>query len=503
MKRNFFFASLLLGASLLMATPSMAQDKLVKLTTAKEIGQPITLIVNHNNKGVSVDWGDGKVETYQTSKAEGICNVEGIVKGKVITISGGDNWTMLACKGCGLTDIDLSKAKDLHSLYCQNNQLTSLNLSGMKKLVDLNCSNNQISKLVFNSGNVSSELASLQNFNIANNQMTGYYNYKLKDMQHLNVSNNKYKALYIYDTELRSVDCSNNNIEGFLNLKSCEHLNNVIFNNNQISNILLANNGEFIHQLYGNDNNITILDLSLAEKLTDLVCQNNKLKSLTTHSKARLDVMNVSNNNLAFNCLPSKSYAPEYLKFAPQGDYNISNAEGLLKKDGVPYAPLATKWSEIRKVAIDLTIPGSLSNNRYDATYEWCSVNADGSETPMVQRKSSTQEGDFYATHGKFSFFTPQKKAYLKLTSKSYGFVIKTTPIAIGDDITGVEQMVTSNGLEIAVANGTIILNSTVATPVNIYTTDGKQVWQNVVSGTTSVKLPKGVYVVNGKKVIL
>lgn len=505
MKRNFFFVSLLLGACLLTSTPSMAQDKLVKLTTAKAIGQPVTLIVNHNNKGITIDWGDGKPETYKTSKADGICNVEGTVKGKVITVSGSSNWTMLACKDCGLTDIDLSQAKDLHSLYCQNNQLTSLNLSGMNKLVDLNCSNNQISKLIFSSSNsANKDLSSLQNLNLSNNQLTGYYNLKLAKAQHLNVSNNQYKGIYIYEKELRSVDCSNNNIEGFLNLNSCESLNNAIFNNNQISNVILFNNGQNICQLYGNDNKMTNLELNLAENLTDIVCQNNNLRNLTTHEKAHIDVMNVSNNKLAFNCLPSKSHAPGYLRFEPQAAYDISNAEGVLKKDNVPYVPLATKWSETRKYAIDLGQAGSLSNERYDANYEWFSIAPDGTETPLVQRKTSSAEGDYYASRGRFSFFNAQKKAYLKMTSKSYGFVIKTTPIAVGDDVTGIEQqMTTGEGLEIAVANGAITLNSANATAVHIYTVDGKQVWQNVISGTTTVRLPQGVYVVNGKKVIL
>ena len=504
MKRNFFFASLLIGACLSTATPSMAQDKLVKLTTVKEIGQSITIAVNHS-KGITVDWGDGQAVPYQTDKTEAIFNIEGKVKGEVITVSGGPNWRVLSCKNCGITNIDLSQAKKLQSLYCQNNKIDSLNLSGMTSLIDLDCSNNNISKLIFTQGSSAKEdLASLESFNISNNKMEGKYNLKIEKLKHLNVANNNFSNLYVFDRNIQTIICNNNKIKSYLNLNSMKNLNNLVCGNNEITSLMFATNGEQMKQLYCENNKIESIDLEKADGLLALVCSNNNIKSYNASKESAPNIIYVDNNSLTFSCLPSKREAPKYLSFEPQNAFDLSKAPGVKTKDGIPYIQLAPSWAEAREYGINLQKECSLSNGRTDAYFAWYSINPDGSETQLKQRKNPSGEGDFYANSGIFGFFNPYKKAYVKLTSRSYGFVIKSLPIAIGDDVTAVENVTAANnGLTVSVADGAIVLNSNTAIVVNIFTIDGKQVWKNTISGETSVSLPKGVYVVNGKKVIL
>ena len=84
------------------------------------------------------------------------------------------------------------------------------------------------------------------------------------------------------------------------------------------------------------------------------------------------------------------------------------------------------------------------------------------------------------------------------------GFVINSTPIAIGDDITGTDNITAnSNELQITTAGNAIVMSCGTSTAVNIYTIEGKKAWNGNVYGTVNVTLPKGIYIVNGKKVIL
>lgn len=74
----------------------------------------------------------------------------------------------------------------------------------------------------------------------------------------------------------------------------------------------------------------------------------------------------------------------------------------------------------------------------------------------------------------------------------------------VGDDITSVSTIVNNgNELNVRVSGQSIVLNSPQSTEVSIYTLDGKKAWQGNVSGERIVNLPKGVYLVAGKKVIL
>ena len=148
MKNNCFPSFLLAGGLLIGAMSAQAQDRVVKLTTGKAVGESITLQVNHTYTGVTVDWGDGNAVAYNTGN-DAIREITGEVKGSQIVITGDKRWNMLNCSGCGLTAIDLTGATELTSLFLSNNSLTTLSLKGMTALTDLDASNNQLTSIVY------------------------------------------------------------------------------------------------------------------------------------------------------------------------------------------------------------------------------------------------------------------------------------------------------------------------------------------------------------------
>ncbi|MEG1999109.1 MAG: hypothetical protein RR015_03750, partial [Bacteroidales bacterium] len=52
-------------------------------------------------------------------------------------------------------------------------------------------------------------------------------------------------------------------------------------------------------------------------------------------------------------------------------------------------------------------------------------------------------------------------------------------------------------------ANGSIYISSAITQPIRIYTITGMMLFNETFSGTRSIQLPKGIYIVNSTKVIV
>ena len=70
---------------------------------------------------------------------------------------------------------------------------------------------------------------------------------------------------------------------------------------------------------------------------------------------------------------------------------------------------------------------------------------------------------------------------------------------------TSIEGVSSNAGLSVAVVGGALVINSEASQTVNVYAADGKNVWSAALNAgqSATVSLPKGVYIVNGKKVII
>ena len=496
--------TLLLAGSLLTGSIAFSQDNIVKIKTDQEVGSSLSFCVNHCKEGLSIDWGDGNFVSYTPEDNDFLTTISGTVKGTEINIKGSNDWYMLDCSHCNITDINLSAAKQLRSLFCQHNNITTIDVKGLVNLVDLNCSNNKITHLIFtDSNNAEKDLKAIENLDISHNNFSGTYSYKLQTLQHLKANNNKFDKFYINDENLLSLDCSHNKISGFLSVAKSGKLSNIVCHNNNISSLYLANKGAAIKQIICDNNKVKRLSLNDAAGLRNLLCSNNGMQNLSISNKAAISGMDVAGNALTFSILPAKDKAPRHITFEPQQPVDISQVEGMLVKDNVPYAPIASNWDERNATNINLSAYYTLSDNTVDATCKWYSVDTNGHQSEMTECTTAA-DGDFCLENGKTAFFKAQKKAYAQLTSNAYGFVLTTTPIAVGSDITAIENVKNdTQQLHISIAHNAILLNSNSAIKVDIYTIEGKNVWSAVVNGATTVTLPKGVYIVNNKKIVL
>ncbi|MEE0805381.1 MAG: hypothetical protein U0L77_08165, partial [Prevotellamassilia sp.] len=101
------------------------------------------------------------------------------------------------------------------------------------------------------------------------------------------------------------------------------------------------------------------------------------------------------------------------------------------------------------------------------------------------------------------TFLQPQKRVIIKVTKSNYkDLVLVSDEFCVGEDIaTDINDVTTTaNTLEVLTQKGYVTLNANVRTLVNIIDMSGKKVWGGVVVGTTTINLPTGVYIINGKK---
>ncbi len=518
MLKNKLFTTVLLALGLFLGgMAAQAQEYSVKLTTSKAVGSEVVFLVNDTYEGITVDWGDGELQTY---KSDGdVCEIKGAVKGAVITLSGPKSWDMLVCADARLTEIDLSSAKQLHSLYCQNNALTGLDLRGMTGLTDLNCSNNAITKLTFTSpATPEKDLASIETINVSGNKLSGGFTVRAASLKYVDISNNAYTS--ILTSSLNNLDylkCDNNKLVS-LSLSNSKGVSTLVCHDNQIKSIIINASATALQQMVCDNNMLKgTLNLSNMVGLKDFSCANNDYSTVFLARKAQLFTLNTSNNVMDFRVIPRKANRPDYLSFMPQRPYDISGLTNVKKASGIPYIEVVTDWADRKEesMVLNLDAQARLGASPDDAgaiegTIKWYGVDIDGNVTELVARTAEDKEGDYYLLNRQTAFFTPQRQVYAVVTAtRNYtndNLSFQTTPISVGQEqATGIESMLTpdTDALHISASRGQLSFSAPQRTAVRIFSADGKQVWSGTVDSPTTVALPAGIYIVNGKKVAL
>ena len=136
--------------------------------------------------------------------------------------------------GKGLTNLDVTRFKNLKKLNCSNNQLTSLHLN--KNLETLVCSNNQLTSLQLNEN--------LQELYCSNNQLTSLQ--LNENLEILDCSNNQLTSLQLNEN-LQQLYCSNNQLTS---LHLNKHLQELEYDYNPIYDIYEIIEDDYIDNIY-------------------------------------------------------------------------------------------------------------------------------------------------------------------------------------------------------------------------------------------------------------
>ncbi len=256
-----------------------------------------------SGKSVLVDWGNSVQQTVTGNGPTSVTVRQPVAYASTgsynVTITGADNdakITLLSLVSNSVSSLDVSRAKNLSTLYCYSNQLSSLDVSHNTALTDLRCYSNPIGFLDVSNNTALSILYCYDN-KLSSLDVTG--NTALTDLScytnqlvDLDVSHNtELTALRCYTNQLTSLDVSSN-----LQLTGL-----YCFGNKLTSLDVAANVNLTILQCYSNQ--LTSLDVSNNLLLSTLYCYSNKLASLDLTNNSQLSVLRCYSNQLPLNDL--------------------------------------------------------------------------------------------------------------------------------------------------------------------------------------------------------
>lgn len=438
-----------------------AQTPQFQMTTNLGAGQPFTFAVNYGTM-VTVDWGDG-VKTEYPSIGDPIT---GTLKGNVVTVSGYDI-TMVDCASQQLSAIDVTAMTDLNTLLCQNNQLQALDVTGNINLRKLNCSYNKLTGLT-----LGSKLTGLLELVVNNNEISTLSLTYAKSLYSLVCNDNKLASLSLtYNTKLKTLWCQNNQLTT-LNVSKCTLLETLIAYNNQIATVNVSGLTK-LTDFWCDINKITALNLSTNTSLAYLSADNCSISNLTVGSPFSVKSLYLNSNNLGFSGLPSVTGIESY-KYAPQNNL-------LLPETAVQSVDLSAQLATLDNVATN-------------ASFKWFN----GSSELVAGQ-------DYTESNGVFTFTKEFDSLYCQISSALFPELPMITTSAMKLTLsTGIENNQADNTLNISVQDGKLVIKSTQPQAVRIYTLTGSLV-KNIeeVEGVMEISLPKGVYIVNQKKVVL
>lgn len=262
-----------------------------------------------------------KIEEWFSKNLKGDLDLSGLSaladldcsNNKISSINLADDTALqvLLCNGNNLTSLDTSAAgSSLETIDRDHNTLTTLTLTGNTGLIDLECQNNALTSLTVSG-------AKLDTLKCENNQISGT----------LNLTN---------FTNLRTLDCDSNKIEG-LTLTNCSTLWKLYCTNNKISSLSIGDCWNTLNLLECGDNQLTALNVSSNTVLQYLDCSDNPIGTLSLDANTALEKLYCSgdslislnlNNNKALTELDCSDNALDSLRVSKNDSLTLLNCSG-------------------------------------------------------------------------------------------------------------------------------------------------------------------------------
>lgn len=416
---------------------------------------------------VTVDWGNG-AQTYRVG------TVTGTTSSDTIVVTFPARVTTFDCSGQGVTWIDGSKAPELLVLNCSCNKLKALSVGRMKALEELNCSDNELTELSLTSN------TALRYLDCSDNQLESLSLSRNTELQVLGCSRNKLPSLTLNGNKnLRGVWVDDNIIIGTLSMPGHSKLSSVNVSNNSMERLTI-NPTEDLKDLWADNNQLTTLNLGTATDMKTINLSNNRLMSLTLASVAGLDVLmaDFSNNMLGLQYFYPADKVKNYVcGLQAPVDFGMDT---VLVDHMVDFSEFIKNSGGSKVGTITL----------FDAT----------TNTELV-KGSNADTGDYLILSGRVRFWHPKESVYAVVTSTKYpGLEIHSNNFVVYDpDATGIHGL-SADGPSIVADKGFLTFRSSQPADVRVVALDGRTVWSGRTTGTT-VSLPKGIYLVNNRKV--
>lgn len=431
------------------------------MTTNRTVGESLSFTLNYG-AAVTVDWGDGAIINY-VSMGD---SITGMLKGSTLTVSGFDI-TVLDCSNQGLTGLTISELTELRTLTCHNNLLVALDISKNTKLQKLNCGYNNLLTLSVGTNVLLIELV------INNNAISTLSLTTTKLLNTLICNDNNLKILTLTPLiALKTLWCQNNQLSALDASKSIL-LETLICNNNLIATLNVGGLTALTH-LWCDVNKIATLNTSSNSSLKYLSANDGLISTLVLASPISIQSLYLNDNYLGYSMLPSSASITNSYKYGHQHQHQIPAVINTTIN-------LSSQLYTINNVATN-------------ATFKW-----------FNGAKVLTSPDDYAENAGVFTFKKPFNSVYCEINSTLLSQLPAITTTITDVSVTsGFELAEMSKDLKISTKNAKLIVTSTMPQTVKIYTVLGVLL-QTVeqLSGEMEFALQRGIYIVNGNKVIL
>lgn len=406
MMANGAFPSLTLSTTAITVGQSEVWPRMLFsfIVAPEAAGKTMTLNISTTDKqSVQVDWGNGtlsnpvQTKNYETDWEYG--TPTGKVAGTNVTVYGSDPttinkldlaWDKEAGAETKILSANLSKLSGMDDLTVASNALTSLDLTGNAALAKLYINGNNISDIRFPENCALTRIEAQNTAEAGENDLFKVDLSKATKLNYLVINFNNKNA------EATTINLENNTELATLMATDC--------NLETIDVSKLAK----LAQLTVNNNNLSTVDVSQMNEKGRLFAMNNKISSLVL--PAKLATLNVSNNKLTFETLPSTSIATNYT-YNNQKPMVVTAAEGK----------------------VDLSSQAMVDN--VETVYVWT---------------SGTEEiKDFSVMNGLFTFTKSAEKAVCTMTNAMLPKLSLTTvPVDITVEGSAVEEIEATDNCE-------------------------------------------------------
>ena len=172
----------------------------------------------------------------------------------------------LSCYGNQLHTLDARPAAALEVLQADSNGMESLLVEGLGNLKTLHCQNNNLQQISL------SGLGALEEFNAANNSLTELIVDEATALKTVLAGNNQLSGEFRFGTA-KQVSVENNQITNLIGAE--ENIAYLNFNNNQLTSLKMDSAAP--ESVYGNQNNLSLLQFGDVSNLKTLYCAENHL----------------------------------------------------------------------------------------------------------------------------------------------------------------------------------------------------------------------------------
>lgn len=470
---------LLLAVAALSSGALQVRADEVKLTTGLTPGEKLQVAFNSDVQ-LKLTWGNDTEETVNCPG--GPMEIE--VKDADLTIStiSGKIYSLFV-QGNKLSALDVSKATNLKQLFAADNELTALSTTNCTLLEEIDVQGNKLAALDLLKN------TKIKDVNVAQNELTGT-NLKLSTTARVHnfvtAHNELTKAapsvMNLYEVETLWIQ--HNKVASSLALSGTDNLRSLCASSNELTALTMGN-APVLKDCWVDHNQLTSIDFTKgAPVLKSLVANDNQLHEVIydTECKGILDYVYLQNNALSLNSMPiidaKTKGAVTHYGLMPQAPYQWEESFELNK------AYSETQAFRQNGFAVNTGVAYTFINGAGETLVS-------GTDYKINVSKVTT-------------FYTSQANVTLHMTATKYpDMEFTTTPFTVGTP-SGITDVTVNGNLFVEGGVGTLTVSASSPEALRVVSVAGQTiVAKTVANGTTTLSLPAGVYVVNGKKVLV